>query len=243
MSAAEAPTEDPVEVAKQVTREFNPADYVRKIKGRGGDKDYLDVSWRVLWFRTENPDGRIETEAHTLTDKIAIFKARVTKNRSVDVETGEVREGGIATGFGSETPGDFGDYIEKAETKALGRALNNLGYGIQFAEVDESVDSSPVNRTPTPINRPPENKAEWTFVDHIRSTIKANNKKAWTELFDMAGSDRILWLQIIQATPSANYLDGISNVLAERDLMNPSLAQALAARHKTLDKNLATGRS
>src|SRR5581483_1538041 len=34
----------------------------------------------------------------------------------------------------SETATDFGDFIEKAETKAIGRALNALGYGAQFTE-------------------------------------------------------------------------------------------------------------
>ncbi len=41
--------------------------------------------------------------------------------------------GGRATGYGSEAQGDFADYIEKAETKAIGRALAALGYGTQFA--------------------------------------------------------------------------------------------------------------
>jgi hypothetical protein len=41
---------------------------------------------------------------------------------------------GEATGWGSETADDFEDYIEKAETKALGRALAALGYGTQFCE-------------------------------------------------------------------------------------------------------------
>ena len=40
----------------------------------------------------------------------------------------------MATGWGSETAADFGDYVEKAETKALGRALAALGFGTQFCE-------------------------------------------------------------------------------------------------------------
>ena len=39
----------------------------------------------------------------------------------------------------SETMSDFRDYFEKAETKAIGRALAMLGYGTQFApELDEA---------------------------------------------------------------------------------------------------------
>ena len=40
--------------------------------------------------------------------------------------------GASATGWGSETSQDFADYIEAAETKALGRALAALGFGTQF---------------------------------------------------------------------------------------------------------------
>ncbi len=40
--------------------------------------------------------------------------------------------GGMATATGSETKKDFEDFLEKAETKAVGRALAMLGYGTQF---------------------------------------------------------------------------------------------------------------
>ena len=57
----------------------------------------------------------------------AIFRARVL-----------LASGGSATGWGHETAGGFEDYLEKAETKALGRALAALGYGTQFCEDFES---------------------------------------------------------------------------------------------------------
>ncbi len=47
----------------------------------------------------------------------------------------------------------FSDYIEKAETGAIGRALAALGYGTQFApEFNEEhrIVDSPVERTTTP---------------------------------------------------------------------------------------------
>ncbi len=45
--------------------------------------------------------------------------------------------GAVAVGHGSEAAGDFGDFIEKAETKAIGRALAALGYGIESAEMQD----------------------------------------------------------------------------------------------------------
>jgi hypothetical protein len=113
---------------------FDPTRYLRQLRGRGQAGEYLDVKWRLLWLRTEHPDARIETEHVQIEPSMAIFKATVT-----------LPTGGSATGYGSETPGDFGDYIEKAETKAIGRALNALGYGAQFVEPGDE-EAAPAGR-------------------------------------------------------------------------------------------------
>src|SRR5207302_3227594 len=73
--------------------------------------------------RTEHPEARIETRLEKHEDDLAIFRAHVT-----------LPNGAEATGYGSETAGDWKDFIEKAETKALGRALAALGFGTQFCE-------------------------------------------------------------------------------------------------------------
>ena len=100
-------------------RAFDPSRYLRKLAGR----DYLEVKWRLLWRRTEHPDAIMETEMVKLDDGFALFRARVA-----------IPGGGESSGWGSETRQDFFDFIEKAETKALGRALAALGYGTQFCE-------------------------------------------------------------------------------------------------------------
>ena len=111
---------------------FNPSQYFRQLRGRGGAQDYLDVKFRLLWLRREHPDAETLTEHIRIDDAVAIFKATVS-----------IPGGGRATGHGSETASDFPDYIEKAETKALGRALNALGYGAQFAESEADTDEEP----------------------------------------------------------------------------------------------------
>jgi hypothetical protein len=98
---------------------FEASKYLTDLNGR----DYLEVKWRLLWLRTEHPDAIIETELVKHGGGLALFRARVA-----------VPGSGVATGWGSETADDFGDFIEKAETKALGRALAALGYGTQFCE-------------------------------------------------------------------------------------------------------------
>jgi hypothetical protein len=106
--------------------DFDPSPYIRQLRGRGGGSDYLDVKWRLLWLRKEHPDAEIITDLVQHDPQMAIFKAMVT-----------LPSGGKATGYGSETASDFPDFIEKAETKAIGRALNALGYGAQFSERTE----------------------------------------------------------------------------------------------------------
>src|SRR5215204_307080 len=101
----------------QEVKKFEPAQYLIRVKGA----DYLEVKWRLAWLRAEHPDARIETELVQVSPERAVFRAQVA-----------IPDGGSATGWGTETPEDFGDYIEKAETKALGRALAALGFGTQF---------------------------------------------------------------------------------------------------------------
>jgi hypothetical protein len=121
---------------------FNPAAFMRQLKARGGGtSDYLDVKWRLVWLRSEHPEARIETELREggVESNYAVFKASVS-----------IPDGGSATGWGSETKADFGDFLEKAETKALGRALIALGYGAADATADEALDSAPIAPRPRP---------------------------------------------------------------------------------------------
>jgi hypothetical protein len=99
------------------TPHFDPSRYLSKV----GGSDYLEVKWRLVWLRDEHPDATIDTEMVSHDDGLAVFKATVA-----------IPGGGSATGWGQETFNDFRDFLEKAETKALGRALAALGYGTQF---------------------------------------------------------------------------------------------------------------
>lgn len=102
---------------------FDARRYLTRLKG----KEYLEVKWRLVWLRTEHPNATIDTRLERLDagpdHPLAVFSARVA-----------IPDGGSATGWGQEEPKDFPDYLEKAETKALGRALAALGYGTQFCE-------------------------------------------------------------------------------------------------------------
>lgn len=115
-------------------------------------KDYLEVKYRIVWMREEHPDWTITTEMIMADNTQAMFKASILD------AAGRL----ISTAHGTETPKDFKDYIEKAETKAIGRALAFAGYGTQFApdlEEGNRIVDSPVARLTKP-NGPPATKLE-----------------------------------------------------------------------------------
>jgi hypothetical protein len=92
------------------------------------ESDYLPVAARIAWFRREHPDWSIITKAVQRANKAVVMKA-IIKDASGRI---------IATARKKETEAGFPDYIEKAETGAVGRALAMCGYGtLQAPEFDE----------------------------------------------------------------------------------------------------------
>ncbi|MES2964601.1 MAG: hypothetical protein V4760_11975 [Bdellovibrionota bacterium] len=103
-------------------------------------REYLEVKYRLVWFREEHADWAIETELLSVTQESAYARA-VIKD-----EKGRV----IATSHKFETKKGFPDFIEKAETGSIGRALALIGFGTQFCadELDEGdrIVDAPVDR-------------------------------------------------------------------------------------------------
>ena len=146
-------------------RDYDPNQHLMQLKG----KDYLPAAERLRWFVN---DQRTLVRAGLATTSYVVKATLV----DIDTERGYahfscyVRDvlGNEATMFGSETAKDFGDYAEKASTKAMARALLALGYGTAFApEMDEGerVADTPVERrarpeqqaaqrSPTPLRQP-----------------------------------------------------------------------------------------
>ncbi len=133
------------------SKPFDPRAHLRTIRTRGREVEYLDVKWRLVWLRSEHRDAAVITQLVSNENNIAVFRAEVA-----------LPSGGRATGYGSESQGDFGDYIEKAETKAIGRALAALGYGTQFAldfdvasdEVEAEIATPPRSVATEPVRAP-----------------------------------------------------------------------------------------
>jgi hypothetical protein len=97
-----------------------------------GNKEYLPVASRLIWFRQDHPDWNIVTEPVELDfDKqFAVFRTNIYAPDDAKPK---------ATATKMENRQGFADWLEKAETGSLGRALAMIGYGTQFApELDES---------------------------------------------------------------------------------------------------------
>ena len=106
-------------------------DYKKSLIKVQGGRTYLPVSARLVWFREEHPDWGIITDPLEINHEkqYAVFKATIFNAE------GKV----MAMGTKKEDVKGFGDYIEKAETGSVGRALAMCGYGTQFSpELDET---------------------------------------------------------------------------------------------------------
>lgn len=123
---------------------FNPKEYARVIQKEGQqDQLYLDVAIRKLWFRLKYPLGKIRKSIVTLNENMAVMEARIY----LDVNDPEDKY--IASGFSQKfrsSDEQFGDkFFEMAETAAVGRALADAGFGIQFADVSGEQDPNQVD--------------------------------------------------------------------------------------------------
>ncbi|TMC21946.1 MAG: hypothetical protein E6J34_08105 [Chloroflexi bacterium] len=149
---------------------FNPNDYVVHLKNKAGTSEYLPVQWRLVWFRERFPNGSIETEILHLDldreteEEIEVWNSEAEQNEKVTKHgkglvifkaTVKDGKGGVASGTKMEKAASFSDWLEKAETGAIGRALAGLGFGTQFApELSEEhrIVDSPVARKNTSTN-------------------------------------------------------------------------------------------
>lgn len=123
---------------------FDPKQHCIRVKG---GKLYLPVAERIRWATADREEGgyeiSIESEVVHVDGDMAVVKSVVT-----------IPGRGVATGIKSETRVGFPNYIEKAATGSIGRALALLGYGTDYAlelweeDVQEGGDVSRAVDTP-----------------------------------------------------------------------------------------------
>lgn len=123
---------------------FDPRQYMRNLTGSDGTvKQYLDVVYRKLWFRLKNPEGKIVKKLLKLTEQTAIVEARIYLNKT-DPEDSYIASA-FAQKFVSQDEQFGAKFLELAETAAVGRALADAGYGLQFADLEGEQDPNVVD--------------------------------------------------------------------------------------------------
>ncbi len=188
---------------------------------------YLNVQNRLLWFVADQrrliAEGLATTTYAITTELVELDRQQGWAHFKTSVR--DVL-GNEATMYGSEAASDFPDYIEKASTKSLGRALSLLGYGTAFApELDEGervVDaplpaparqSTPAPQPIAPAPRVLARPATTTPVTGASDTTRATERQITSirklcaalgrtepDLIDLTFSDaRVLLTQLSQA--------------------------------------------
>jgi len=115
-------------------------------------KAYLPARRRIQWMRAEHPDWTITTEilhfdkatrvGTKVTGGLAVVKATVADNVGAWPRI-------IAQGTKTEYSENFPDFLEKAETGAIARALAVAGYGTEMAmDLDEGLDKERIADAP-----------------------------------------------------------------------------------------------
>lgn len=191
---------------------FDPNAHMMKLKG----KDYLQVMWRLVWFREDHPDWSIDANILEADADHAVFKATICDENGVQK----------CSGHGSESKKDFGDYLEKAETKAVGRALAMLGYGTQFTatELDEGerIVDSPVDRAPRGSKEAAEDVGK-AKLEQIEKKLAAQGKTHATP-------EQIAWIK--DNSDDATFLNAMQAFGPELERMTRGQADKLIARIK-----------
>lgn len=153
---------------------FDPRKFMRLIqKEDQSSRYYLDVAYRKLWFRLCYPEGKIVKTIRSITEKMAIVEAKVYLSKN------DPEDSYVANAFAQKYREDseIGQkYVELAETAAVGRALSDAGFGLQFAdrekEMDPEVTEASIDEevmAGTPIC--PENIPEEVFESSVGETL------------------------------------------------------------------------
>lgn len=166
---------------------FDPLKFLRRTTSRktGEDVMRLDLRYKKLWFRLACPMGRLKLNALRITEKMAIFEAKVYRDR----EDTEPLSSYVANCTLDATPG--GLYVEAAQEEALDTALSNAGFGIQFTDVGSESEeygsevpvgakaeiakpvqtkvevAEPVQKQPEPVKATPQESAKADPLDAI----------------------------------------------------------------------------
>lgn len=122
---------------------FDPLALLRRSRG-SGNSDVRTIMLRMLWLRQRVPEARVETTLVSIDDRAVVMSATIA------LPDGGQGSGHSAVLIDAET--GPGAAVESAETQAIGRALDVLGYVV--TESSSSEPSATGDRPPAPSPQP-----------------------------------------------------------------------------------------
>lgn len=147
---------------------FDPSEHLLNVGTKKKPRMYLEVKYRLVWLREEHPEAEISTEIvhldldREVTAEVSEWNEELGRSEKVIKHgkglvifkaTIKLPNGAIGSGTKMENAAAFGDFLEKAETGAIGRALSSLGYGTaatdEMSEGTGHVVDAPVERKPS----------------------------------------------------------------------------------------------
>ena len=109
-------------------------------------KKYVMVNERLKAFREEHKEWSLISDVVSLTEEICVIKASILDENGRVIATGLAQEDRQSSMINNTS------YVENCETSAWGRALANLGYGIDTSvasanEVAMAIEKQELNET------------------------------------------------------------------------------------------------
>ena len=133
-------------------------------------KEYMEVNTRLQIFRKDFPDYSLESEWIRIDEQVAFCRAIVRNASDRLIATGTAFEEIASSGVNSTS------HVENCETSAWGRALGNLGIGLDTAvcsaeEVTQAIERQEKTVTKTAPIPPPKPKS-----DFLKEVAKLSGK-------------------------------------------------------------------
>ena len=171
---------------------------MKKIKIKG--KDYIEVHERIKFFRDNFKGHALISEIISNEAGVCIFKASIVNPDGIT----------IATGFAYEKEGSSfinkTSYIENCETSAWGRALGNLGIGI-----DTSIASA----------EEVGNAIQQQKVEKLNGEPEQNNTKPESSDFTKAKDKALMMLDGIKGLATDEWKEDLKKIEIDLNKFKP----------------------
>ena len=193
-------------------------------------KEYVLVNDRIKAFRENFPQYSLTSEIVELTDKRVVMVAKIINPDGVIVATGHAYEDANGS-FINKT-----SYIENCETSAWGRALANLGVGIDgsMCSADELANAL-INQQnqPQPSQEQPQQEVyiNETQIKKIQNILrvfpKENRETTLNILLNEFGAKELTEL------PQGKYVLFLNRLVDSANVVIKKLLQAEQAKQRT----------